>query len=143
MTRRGRRRRLPGQHRTVAIKIKIPKLGKKGKGGRLADPVVRAALALFAVLSVAVIGVFSYYYVQYDRMIEQKFASPVFSNAARIYAAPPVIHPGEKITASDIAGLLRSAGYTDKKGAAIGSFELLRDGIEIAPGPDSYHAPEA
>ena len=58
---------------------------------------------------------------------------------------------GEKIEAKDIAAELRRAGYSDassgnsnKDGqSTLGSFRLLRDGIEITPGTESYHSPEA
>src|SRR3989442_1611589 len=42
-----------------------------------------------------------------------------------------------------VAAELRHAGYTDKDGQSLmGSYRLLEGGIEIRPGPDSYHSPE-
>jgi hypothetical protein len=76
----------------VAIKIKIPK-GNGGKGAKRGvgfprDPVVRAALILFCVLAVATTVSFSYFYIKYDRIIEHRFRTPVFSNSAKIFAIP-------------------------------------------------------
>ena len=89
-------------------------------------------------------GFFCYFYIKYDRIIAQRFRSPVFSNSAKIYALPRTVHDGDKIDAKQIAALLLRAGYSDKDGQSpLGSFHLVSDGIEITPGPESYHSPEA
>jgi penicillin-binding protein 1B len=130
----------------VAIKIKIPKSG--GNGGRKwrglpRDPVIRAALIVFLVVAIGFGGVFCYFYIKYDRIIAQRFRSPVFSNSAKIYALPRTIHDGDKADAKEIATRLRRAGYSDKDGQSqLGTFHLVKDGIEITPGPESYHSPE-
>jgi len=130
----------------LAIRIKIPKVGdKKGRGryGLPRDPVIRAALVVFLVAAIGLGGFFCYFYIKYDRIIAQRFRSPVFSNSAKIYALPRTVHDGDKANAKEIAALLRRAGYSDKEGESqLGSFRLLADGIEISPGPESYHSPE-
>jgi penicillin-binding protein 1B len=131
----------------VAIKLKIPtirKSGSAGKGPGSHDPVLRAALTVFLVLAIATAGIFTYYYVKFGRMIDQRFKGQVFSNSARIYAIPHAVQVGEKIEAKEIASQLRHAGYseTDSK-SLMGSYHLLTGGIEIKPGPDSYHSPES
>jgi penicillin-binding protein 1B len=130
----------------VAIKVKIPKPNGKGKGstGILPrDPVLRASLIAFFSLSIALVAVFSYFYVKYDRVIEKRFRSPVFSSSARIYATPKTVRPGAAIDARTIASDLKHAGYSDKEGgSALGSYRLLKDGIEVSPGPESYHSPD-
>ncbi|MGC2173324.1 MAG: PBP1A family penicillin-binding protein [Candidatus Sulfotelmatobacter sp.] len=130
----------------MAIKIKIPKDGTKG--GKAShtlprDPVVRAALAVFLLVAVSLGGAFCYFYVKYDRIIAQRFRSPVFGNAAKIYALPRMVRDGDKMDAKEIAEFLRRAGYSDQDGQSpLGSFRLVSDGIEIIPGPQSYHSPE-
>ena len=130
----------------MAIKIKIPKAG--GNGGKRwrglpRDPVIRAALVVFLVVAIGLGGFFSYFYIKYDRIIEQRFRTPVFSNSAKIYALPRTVHDGDKADAREIAALLRRAGYSDKDAQSpLGSFHLAKDGIEITPGPESYHSPE-
>ena len=131
----------------MAIKIKIPKKESQGSGKRWRGlpraPVIRVALIVFLVLAVGVGGFFCYFYVKYDRIIEQRFRSPIFSNSAKIYALPRTVHDGDKINAKEIAAFLTHAGYSDKdEQAPLGTFHLVRDGIEIAPGPESYHSPE-
>ncbi len=127
----------------MAIKIKIPKVGKEWRG-LPRDPVIRAALVVFLVVAVGLGGFFCYFYIKYDRIIAQRFRSPVFSNSAKIYALPRTVRDGDQADAKEIAALLRRAGYSDKEGQSqLGSFHLAPDGIEITPGPESYHSPEA
>jgi len=129
----------------VTIKIRIPKGSTNGKRirGLPRDPVLRAALSLFLILGVSFTVLFSYYYIKYDRIIERRFSTPVFGNSAKIYALPRTIRTGEQIEAAEIAAELRRAGYQDKEGRSpLGIFRMLGDGIEITPGPESYHSPE-
>jgi penicillin-binding protein 1B len=129
----------------VAIKIKIPQSGSDGKKwrGLPRDPVIRAALLVFLVVAIGLGGVFCYFYIKYDRIIAQRFKTPVFSNSAKIYALPRTVHDGDKADAKEIAALLRRAGYSEKDNESkLGTFHLLKDGIEITPGPESYHSPE-
>jgi len=130
----------------LAIKIKIPKVGDRSGRGRYGlprDPVIRAALIVFFVLAISLGGLFCYFYIKYDRIIAQRFRSPVFSNSAKIYALPRTVHDGDKANVKEIAALLRRAGYSDKDGQSqLGTFHLTPDAIEITPGPESYHSPE-
>ena len=131
---------------TLAIKVKIPKSeGKRGKSrrGLPRDPIVRAALLVFLATAIIFTAFFSYFYVKYDRIIEQRFRTPVFSNSAKIYAIPRTIHDGDKADAKEIAAALRRAGYAEKDGQSpLGTFHVISGGIEITPGPESYHSPE-
>jgi penicillin-binding protein 1B len=130
----------------VAIKIKIPKSGGKGGKARTGlprDPVLRAALFVFLVAAIGLGGFFCYFYIKYDRIIAQRFRTPVFTNSAKIYALPHTVHDGDKTDAKEIAAELRRAGYSDDSGQSpLGSFHLISGGIEITPGPESYHSPE-
>lgn len=131
----------------MTIKIRIPKSGgeKSGKGirGLPRDPVVRAGLIVFLILAVGFTAFLSYFYIKYDRIIEKRFRNPVFANSAKIYALPRVVREGEKIDARDIAAELRRAGYSDQEGASkLGTFHIVKGGIDVTPGPESYHSPE-
>ena len=125
----------------MAVKLKIP----SGKGGLGAprDPIVRAALLVFLLAAVPVCVLFSYYYIKYDRIISRRFSGAVFSNSAKIYAIPRTIRPGDPASAQEIAAQLRHAGYSDKADQSrLGSYRTSSEGIEITPGPESYHTPE-
>jgi len=130
----------------VAIKVKIPNRkngASTGKGLIAHDPVIRFALAVFILLSVGICGWFSYYYIKYDRIIDQRFKGPVFSSSARIYAIPRTVKVGQKVDLREIANQLRRAGYAESDGQSpMGSFRTMNNGIEIKPGPQSYHSPE-
>jgi len=131
----------------VAIKIKIPKSGTEVEGKRVRglprDPVLGAAFVAFLILAVTFTIVFSYFYIKYDRIIQKRFQTPVFANSAKIYALPRVVHDGQQIDAKSIAGDLRRAGYSDEDGQSnLGTFHLVKGGIDITPGSESYHAPE-
>lgn len=129
----------------MAIKLKIPR-GSNGRGGKgLAsrDPIVRAALLAFVTTAVLVVGFFSYFYVKYDRIIEQRFRGPVFTNSAKIYADPKVVRVGSPNTVQNLAAELRRAGYGEKDGdSLLGSYKVRGNSIEILPGPESYHSAE-
>src|ERR1017187_7306066 len=136
----------------MAIKLKIPTARRGGHGGRgrgrngffFHDPIVRFALLGFLSASLVVIGFFTYWYVKYDRIIEQRFRGPAFATSAKIFAAPQVVSVGSKATLSAIASELRHAGYTEKEGESpLGSYRLHGSSIEVVPGPESYHSPEA
>jgi len=130
----------------VSIKVKIPKRkngATTGKGLLANDPVVRFALAVFVILSVGLCGWFSYYYIKYDRIIDQRFRGQVFSSSASIYAIPRALRVGEKVDPREVASQLRRAGYAENGAPSpMGNYRMLGNGIEIKPGPQSYHSPE-
>src|SRR5271157_2353710 len=139
----------------MAIKVKIPTArsgGQSGRGGGVSrgknrlparDPMVRIALLGFLALSLVVVAFFSYWYVKYDRIIEERFRSPAFASSAKIFAAPRVVRVGSKLTVSAMAAELRHAGYSENNDESMmGSYRLRGGSIEILPGPESYHSPE-
>ncbi|HEX9119375.1 MAG TPA: PBP1A family penicillin-binding protein [Terriglobales bacterium] len=135
----------------MATKLKIPWAKAPAGGARssspslisrfsLSDPVTRVASAFFLVVTLVVLGVFVGYYVKYERIINRRLHGQIFTNATKIYARPASIWVGEGITAEEIASKLRRAGYVDAdKSSGIGSYRLISRGIEIHPGPESYH----
>ena len=130
----------------MAIRLKIPTARSGGKqGNRLLarDPIVRAALLAFLSVSLLVVGFFAYWYVKYDRIIDQRFRGPAFSTSAKIFASPQVVRVGSRLPVAEIAAELRHAGYSEKEGESrLGSYRLHGGSIEVLPGPESYHSPE-
>ena len=135
----------------MAIKLKIPKRSgeyKREFRGLPRDPLRRAALVVLLIAATFLAGSFCYYYIKYDRIIVQRFRTPIFGNSAKIYALPQRLSDGEKAEAKEIAAELRRAGYSDAKHtdkedqSPLGTFRLMPDGIDITPGPESYHSPE-
>jgi penicillin-binding protein 1B len=130
----------------VPIRLRIPRRqqrrGRRTFDSWFADPVVRVASTVFVVLAVAMIGVFTYYYVKYDRIIDRRMSGQIFSNAAKIYARAQEVRVGDKASVEQIAARLRRAGYSESGDSRIGTFKLRPASITIEPGPESYHSPE-
>jgi penicillin-binding protein 1B len=128
----------------MALILKIPRGRSNGQRSLFPrDPVVRAGLLAFLTTSLVVVAFFSYWYVKYDRIIEERFRSPAFASSAKIFAAPRVVKVGSKLTVSAMAAELRHAGYSENDdGSMMGSYRLRGGSIEILPGPESYHSPE-
>ncbi len=128
----------------MAIKLKIPRFiaAARGASGRLSNPVAKVALAAVLLVVCAAIGIFAYYYIKYERIVERRMRGPIFANAAKIYALPKLVRTGDKLTVHEIAAQLRRAGYTEGGDSPLGTFKLVKSGVEIRPGPASYHSAE-
>jgi penicillin-binding protein 1B len=122
----------------VAIKLKFP---TSSSGTR--NPLLRAAAAVFIFSSLFFFAIFAYFYVKYDSIISKKMSGQIFSTSAKIFARPVTVHPGDKFSNTQIATMLRRAGYVDrdnKADAPMGTFRMVSGGIEVLPGPESYHS---
>ena len=127
----------------MAVKIKIPRRGQSAKRIGSRDPVIRIAVLAFVIVAVGASAWFSYYYIKYDRIIDQRFRGQVFSSSAKIYARAETVKVGENITAREIATQLQRAGYSDRGGTPLGGYRVTSGAIEVKPGAQSYHSPEA
>src|SRR5215472_7223759 len=127
----------------MAIKLKIPRV--KGLRGSLKSPFLRAGLAAFLIICIVLFGVFSYYYIKYQKIVDKRFNNPIFANTAKIYAQPREVRIGQKADPKEIANYLRHAGYTEagEQGKSkLGTYRILRDAVEIKPGEESYYNAE-
>ena len=127
----------------MAIKIRIPRV--KGFRNSLKSPLVRAGIAIFLICCTALFGVFTYYYVKYQKIIDKRLSGQVFANTAKIYAQPRSLRIGQKGDPHEIANYLRHAGYTEagEQGQSkLGTYRMLTSGLEIKPGPESYYNAE-
>lgn len=123
----------------VAIKLKIPTSSSNASR----NSILRAAVAIFILFALFCFGFFAYYYVRYDRIITKKMSGQIFSTSAKIFARPVTVHAGDKFSPSQIATMLRRAGYLDADNhsdAAMGTYRMVSDGIEVLPGAESYHS---
>lgn len=100
--------------------------------------VLLAFLALLLGCAVVCASVFTYYYIHYKHIVDDRLASGhLFASVSQIYAAPKEVRDGQKLTASEIAADLRRANYNSNP--KLGTFELNGNSIFIKPGPESYH----
>jgi penicillin-binding protein 1B len=95
-------------------------------------------LMAFVLSATLGIGIFTYYYVKYARIIEAKLRNGPFANTSEVYAAPPVLMLGDETQPAEIADYLRHAGYTESNRNRKGWYNVRPDAIEINPGPDAY-----
>lgn len=86
----------------------------------------------------AAVGAFSYYYIMYGRMIEDKLAAGPYPNTSLLYAAPRPVMVGDEGQLQEIATYLRRCGYSESNTSRLGWYHLRPDAIEINPGPDAY-----
>jgi penicillin-binding protein 1B len=111
----------------------------------IADPLVKIFLAVFLIVGVIFLAVFTHFYVKYGNIVDRRMAGPIFSNAARIYSRPQTVTVGEKLDAAEVAAELRRAGYAEEHGnggSPIGHYAFTSHGIQVIPGPESFHAQE-
>src|SRR5258708_31934477 len=80
----------------VAVRIQVPK--KTALVRFVLNPWGKALLITFLVINTFALSVFTYYYVHYSRMIEQKLAAGPFANTSMLFASPRVVMVGDEIT---------------------------------------------
>jgi penicillin-binding protein 1B len=85
------------------------------------------------------VGIFTYYYVVYARMIDERLSGNFFQHTTGLYTQPGRIFNGEPVTAANLEDYLQHSGYTngtDNTGA--GHFSLNGNSLEIYPGKASF-----
>jgi penicillin-binding protein 1B len=92
--------------------------------------------ALFGLI--VVVGIGTYYWISFGRMIDLRLSGHTQQTTAKIYAAPRRIYTGETMTAADLANHLQRAGYSelDVSGTP-GRYVLRGNEIEIRPSSES------
>jgi penicillin-binding protein 1B len=120
----------------VAVRVQVP---KKASAVRFAlHPIGKILLILLVLAFTAGLGVFTFYYVKYSRLIESKLASGPFANTSMLFAAPRTVDVGDIADPQEIATDLRRSSYTESPSNRMGYFTLKPDEIDVYPGPDSY-----
>src|SRR5882724_8440989 len=108
--------RVPGEARLARFLM--------GPGGKI----FLASLVLL--VTVGVLG-FTYFYVKYSRLIDQKLRAGPFANTSKIFAAPRVVGVGDEMSPADVMLDLRRSGYSESRGNPMGWFNTRPDAIEI------------
>ena len=98
----------------------------------------RALLLLFALGITTGLAIFTYYYVKYAQITEEKLRSGPFANTSLLYAAPRPVMVGDQAKTGEIAAYLQRCGYSESSNTRIGWYRERADAIEINPGPDAY-----
>jgi len=96
-------------------------------------------LGLFLFFFLVGAGVFTWYYVKYARMIDERLSGQVFENTSRVFTCPRRIAVGQALTAGELASYLQRVGYAEAEvPGALGRYRMARSGVEIRPGTGSY-----
>jgi penicillin-binding protein 1B len=93
---------------------------------------------VFAIFLTSV-GLFTYYYSKYSRMIDARLSGHVLQNTTQIFSAPEHISVGESISPEELTGYLQRAGYrptADENG--LGQYTVQRSSVDIRPSKLSY-----
>lgn len=102
---------------------------------RIGVAAIFACLVLFA-------ATFTFFYLKYSRIVDQRIRRPIFNEPAQIYARADEVNVGDKWSARAILAQLRSAGYV-ASGSAVhsnfGTFSQHGATLEIHPGQVSYN----
>ncbi len=121
--------------------------GRRGaRNHDLRDKVLTIAAMLLTLVLLAGGVTFTFYYYKYKSVVDDRLAKPLFTETARIYAAPFEIRVGEKLTPETVAQQLHSAGYSQEgRGSAspLGTYALNENAITVHPGPQSYYSEES
>ncbi len=123
----------------MAVKVKVPRVAVRitAKKALIGAGMVCGVAALLAVL------IFTFYWNKYGHIVDERLKQPLFTQTAKIYAAPEEVRPGQKLNSTEIERQLQDAGYTqDGQGSAsqMGTFAVNGHAITIHPGPQSYHS---
>ena len=120
----------------MPVKVQVPK--RAGFVRFLLHPAGKTILAVLVVTITLVLIVFTYYYVKFSRLIEEKLAAGPFANTSMLFAEPKSLEVGDDATPQEIVYELRRAGYTESTSNRMGHYALRPDEVDIYPGPDSY-----
>jgi penicillin-binding protein 1B len=118
------------------VKVRIPE--NAGLARFFLAPLGRILMAAFALFLILGMGVFSFFYLKYSRLIDEKLKAGPFAATAKIYAAPEAVTVGDLRSAQSVADELHRGGYTESRSNPIGSYQIRGNTIEIYPGTDSY-----
>ncbi len=104
----------------------------------LLNPWGRAVVVVSALMVTLGLSIFTYYYVKYARLTEEKLRAGPFANTSLLYAAPRPLMLGDDAKPGEIAVYLQRCGYSELTNNRLGWYRVRPDAIEINPGPDAY-----
>ena len=98
-----------------------------------------ALLAAFLGVFLIASGIFTYYWISYGRMIDQRIAGHMYQTSARVFSAPDRVFDGETLSAAELVRQLQHDGYNETKvEGAPGWYSIEGNVVDIHPLQDSY-----
>ena len=98
---------------------------------------IKYILIAASAVALACLGVVFGFYVHYARLADRNLKAGPFASIDSFYAAPETVHVGERMAVKQLVALLRRAGADSTQGNAVGRLQILADGVEFHPGPQS------
>ena len=93
-----------------------------------------ALLATFLGVFLIAAGIFTYYWITYGRMIDQRMAGHMYQTSARVFSAPDRVFDGETLSAAELVRQLQHDGYNERKvDGAPGWYSIDGGVVEIHP----------
>jgi penicillin-binding protein 1B len=120
----------------VAVKLQVPNRALFVRF--VLNPWGRALVIGTLALFTLALGIGTFFYVKYSRLVEAKLRSGPYANTSMLFADAGSVAVGDPGTPAEIATVLRRSGYSENAKAAMGTYNLRPDAIEIYPGPESY-----
>ena len=124
----------------MAVRIQVPHKARLTKVAL--SPWGRALIIGALAVVVIFLAAFTYSYVRYAKLIEQKLSAGPYANTSMLFGAPQVVMVGDEMNIQEVIDYLRSAGYGTKLTDRMGWYNVRADAVEIFPGPDSYFEQE-
>ena len=106
---------------------------------------LRFSIGLIAIGMVIAGDAFLRSYKYYSRIIDARLASGYLSSRPGLYAAPRILHPGQKYSIEKLVQALRRAGYVESRASDVwsGGFIVDADSIEIQPAGSQRKQPRS
>ena len=84
------------------------------------------------------VGTFTFFYVKYSHVIEEKLRKGPFANTSMLYAAPQPVMLGDPATLPELVSYLHDSGYSESSTNRLGWYHVRPDALEINPGAEAY-----
>lgn len=102
---------------------------------RIGLSILGAVLFVF----LTVFGIFTYYYVAYGRMIDQRLSGNFFQHTTGIFTQPGRIFTGETMNVASLSEYLQHSGYTENQDTTgAGHYAIHGNSVEVYPGKASF-----
>jgi penicillin-binding protein 1B len=104
----------------------------------VSHPRLRYLILASLCIATACAGVFTFYYLKYAKLVDEKLRVGIHESASTIYAAPRTVTLGEDASANEVASYLRRSGYSQSSSNRLGWYQERGEALQIHPGPDAY-----
>ena len=124
----------------MPVKVQVPRRALLVRF--VLSPWGKAFVGLSVACLTVFVLVFTYFWMKYGRVIDQKLSAGPFASTSMLFAAPRSIEIGEPDSPLELAQELHRSGYSESSKNPLGYYTVEASDIDIYPGPESYFEPE-